>query len=146
MNKMSEPTSPIAQWSPPVAATQRELPSFPTMIGRGLRNRCPYCGEGRVFSGYLKVVPACSVCAAPLGRLHAEDAPPYFTILLVGHLVVPGVFMVERAYQPPIWLQMVVWLPLFTVLCMLVLRPIKGAVVGWMFRLGMADKAPTSDG
>jgi uncharacterized protein (DUF983 family) len=143
---MPEQTSPLAQWQPPAAAAQPVLPAFRTMIWRGLRNRCPYCGQGKVFRGYLKVVEACSACGAPLGRLRADDAPPYFTIFLVGHLVVPGVFMIERAYQPPMWLHMVVWLPLFTVLSMLVLRPVKGAVVGWMFGLGMADEAPSSHG
>ena len=142
---MPESIFPPAQWQPPGVTAPRTL-SFPTLIGRGLRNRCPYCGVGKVFRGYLKVVDACSACGAPLGRLRADDAPPYFVILLVGHLVVPGVFMIERAYQPPMWLHMAVWLPLFTVLCMLALRPIKGAVVGWMFGLGMADQAPAADG
>ncbi len=142
---MSEIHSPLVQWRPPAAAAPRSLP-FSTLIGRGLRNRCPHCGVGRVFRGYLTVVQACSACGAPLGRLRADDAPPYFVILLVGHLVVPGVFMIERAYQPPMWLHMAVWLPLFTVLCMAALRPVKGAVVGWMFGLGMADQAPSADG
>lgn len=142
---MAESTFPLAQWQPPAATAQRTL-SFPTMIKRGLRNRCPHCGVGKVFRGYLTVVEACSACGAPLGRLRADDAPPYFVIFLVGHLLVPGVFMVERAYQPPMWLHMAVWLPLFTVLCMLALRPVKGGVVGWMFGLGMADQAPAADG
>ena len=105
-------------------------------VKRGLRNRCPCCGEGRVFAGYLKVVPECEVCGAPLGALRSDDAPPYFTIFLVGHLLVPLMLMVEHDYQPPIWLHMVVWLPLFTAACMLLLRPIKGGVVGWMAALG----------
>ncbi len=110
--------------------------SFWAAIGRGLRNRCPICGVGRVFQGYLKIVPACAHCGAPLGRLRADDAPPYFTIFLVGHLLVPPVLWVERAWQPPMWLHMVVWLPLFAIACMLLLRPIKGATVGLMIRLG----------
>ena len=120
------------------------LPETPvpllTAMGRGIRNRCPVCGEGKVFEGFLRVVPECSVCKAPLGQLRADDAPPYVVIFLVGHLLVPIVFWVERVYEPPMWLHMVVWLPLFTLLCMLMLRPIKGAVVGWMVTLGFTGE------
>ncbi|HEY4251517.1 MAG TPA: DUF983 domain-containing protein [Roseomonas sp.] len=131
------------RWEPVRAlpATAATVPSFGTALGRGARNRCPQCGEGRVFDGYLKVVPECSVCHAPLGELRADDAPPYFTIFLIGHLLVPFVFWIERAYQPPMWLHMVVWLPLFTVLSMAALRPVKGAVVGWMYRLSVNEAA-----
>jgi uncharacterized protein (DUF983 family) len=108
-------------------------------VKRGLANRCPVCGAGRIFDGYLKVVPECAVCHAPLGKLRADDAPPYFTIFLVGHLLVPVVLWVEWRWMPPMWLHMTLWLPLFTILCMLILRPVKGATVGWMSRLGFLD-------
>jgi uncharacterized protein (DUF983 family) len=110
--------------------------SFWTAISRGARNRCPVCGEGKVFDGYLKQVAECSHCHAPLGDLRADDAPPYFTIFIAGHLLLPPVLWIEKAYQPAMWIHMVVWLPLFTVVCILLLRPIKGATVGWMARLG----------
>ncbi|WP_426957321.1 DUF983 domain-containing protein [Muricoccus radiodurans] len=128
-------------WQPesPVPAPVPAAPSFLTAVGRGLRNRCPACGEGRVFRGFLSVVPECAVCHAPLGRLRADDAPPYIVLFLTGHLLLPPIFWVERAYQPPMWLHMTVWLPLFAVVCTLLLRPVKGAVVGWMMRLGFMD-------
>ncbi len=106
-------------------------------LSRGLRGRCPCCGEGRLFQGYLKLVPECSHCHAPLGEIRADDAPPYFTIFVTGHLLVPLLLWVEKAYEPPIWVHMVIWLPLFTIACIALLRPIKGAVVGWMLRLGL---------
>jgi uncharacterized protein (DUF983 family) len=115
-------------------------PSFLASMGRGMRNRCPVCGEGRVFAGFLRVAPACAVCGAPLGRLRADDAPPYVVIFLVGHLLVPIVFWVERNYEPPMWLHMAIWLPLFAVLCTLLLRPVKGGVVGYMARMGFLDE------
>lgn len=111
-------------------------PSFWTGVQRGAANRCPVCGEGHVFEGFLKVVPKCEHCSAPLGALRADDAPPYFTIFVAGHVLVPLMLWVEKAYQPPMWLHMVVWLPLFAIVCTLLLRPIKGAVVGWMTGLG----------
>ncbi|MFC3125688.1 DUF983 domain-containing protein [Pseudoroseomonas globiformis] len=112
-------------------------PSFTTMVLRGARNRCPICGEGHVFQGYLRIVPECSVCHAPLGRVRADDAPPYFTLFIVAHILVPPIFWIEKAYQPPMWLHMVVWLPLFALICVAMLRPVKGAVLGWMLRLGI---------
>ncbi len=120
-------------------------PPFWTALARGARNKCPVCGEGEVFAGFLKVVPECRVCHAPLGRLRADDAPPYFTIFIAGHLLVPVVLWVEKAYQPPMWLHMVVWLPLFTIVCTLLLRPIKGATVGWMVRLGFTGEEHGGD-
>lgn len=126
------------RWEPDrsTKASPNALPSLWTAMRRGVGNRCPVCGEGHVFDGFLKVVPECSHCGAPLGRLRADDAPPYFTIFIAGHLLVPPVFWVEKAYEPAMWLHMVVWLPLFTILCTLLLRPVKGAVVGWMTSLG----------
>ncbi|MBY0334400.1 MAG: DUF983 domain-containing protein [Acetobacteraceae bacterium] len=136
------------RWSPPPshAAPPYVVPPLGLAVRRGVANRCPVCGGGRIFAGYLTVVQSCVACGAPLGRLRADDAPPYFTILLTGHILVPGVLWVEKAYMPPMWLHMVVWLPLFTIVCMLLLRPIKGAVVGWMVRLGFTgdEHAPDS--
>jgi uncharacterized protein (DUF983 family) len=131
------------KWMPDRAAGSplpHTTPSFLAAMGRGLRNLCPVCGEGHVFQGFLRVVPECSVCGAPLGRLRADDAPPYVVIFLVGHLLVSIVFWVERVYEPPMWLHMTVWLPLFAVLCTLMLRPAKGAVVGYMVRMGFLDQ------
>ena len=127
------------RWEPDRAApplTYAPPSSVWQAMGRGLRNRCPICGQGRVFAGFLKVVPECEVCHAPLGQLRADDAPPYFVIFIAGHLLIPPVLWIEKAYQPPMWLHMVVWLPLFAVVCTLLLRPVKGATVGLMTRLG----------
>lgn len=127
------------RWSPrrkgDGALGEHDVP-LGTAVRRGLNNCCPHCGQGRVFAGYLRVVPECAACGFPLGNLRADDAPPYFTIFLVGHLLLPPVLWVERAYQPEMWVHMVVWLPLFTLACVLLLRPVKGATVGLMHRLG----------
>ncbi|WP_241671508.1 DUF983 domain-containing protein [Dankookia rubra] len=120
----------------PGPAKDLGTPPLWVAVRRGLANRCPFCGVGKVFSGYLTVTRECSNCHAPLGLLRADDAPPYFTIFLAGHILVPGVLWVEKTYEPPMWLHMVVWLPLFAIICTLLLRPIKGAVVGWMSTLG----------
>ena len=131
------------RWEPDRKAdgqpTPPTSPSFWTAVSRGARNRCPICGEGRVFAGYLRVVDACEACQAPLGTLRADDAPPYFTIFIAGHLLLPVVLWVEKDFMPPMWLHMVVWLPLFTIVCTLLLRPVKGATVGWLARLGFDE-------
>ena len=130
------------RWEPDRAAPalSYQPPSFWTGVLRGAMNRCPVCGVGRVFQGYLRVVPACASCGAPLGALRADDAPPYFVIFIAGHLLLPVVLWVEKAYQPPMWVHMAVWLPLFAIVCTLLLRPVKGAVVGWMLRLGFTGQ------
>jgi uncharacterized protein (DUF983 family) len=108
-----------------------------TALLRGAMGRCPACGQGRLFHGYLRVVDECTHCHAPLGRIRADDAPPYFTILVAGHVLLPGVFLVEKLWRPEMWVHMAIWLPAFAIVCTLLLRPVKGAVVAWMMRLGL---------
>lgn len=130
----------MTRWEPPrdtADAAAGQPVGFWTSLARGAANRCPACGQGKVFRSWLKVVPECAHCHAPLGEIRADDAPPYFTIFLAGHILVPLVLMVERAWQPAMWIHMALWLPLFTVVCILLLRPVKGAVVGLMTRLGI---------
>ena len=69
-----------------------------------------------MFNGFLRVVAQCSNCAAPLGLARADDAPPYFTILIVGHIVIPLMLIVERAQQPPILVMTAIFVPLTLVL------------------------------
>jgi len=118
-------------------ATKADLPPLSTMLKRGLRGRCPVCGKGRIFNGYLRVVDRCAECGVALGRVRADDAPPYFTIVIVGHVVIGGMLFVEKAYSPPLWVHAAIWLPLTVVMSLVLLRPIKGATVGLMLKLGM---------
>ena len=113
------------------------VPPMPVALMRGARCRCPACGQTKLFQGYLRVTPECAQCGAPLGLARADDAPPYFTILAVGHILVPLMIMVERSYDPPMALEAAVGLPLAVALTLLLLRPIKGATVGLMLKLGM---------
>ncbi len=115
---------------------------MPVALARGARCVCPACGQTPLFRSYLKVMPECAKCGASLGLVRADDAPPYFTILLVGHIVVPLMFLVERNWQPPLWLEAAIWLPLIAALSMLLLQPIKGATVGLMLTLGMLKSGP----
>lgn len=106
-------------------------------LRRGLMLRCPACGEGKLFRKFLKIVDRCPHCGEELFHHRADDAPPYFTILIVGHVVVPIMLAVELAYLPPLWVHMMVW-PAVTLLLSLALLPrIKGAVVGWQWAARM---------
>jgi uncharacterized protein (DUF983 family) len=113
------------------------MPPLATALGRGFLCRCPSCGKTHLFNGYLTVVRACANCAAPLGAARADDAPPYFTILVVGHIVIPLMLWVQMAADPSTLLLMLVFVPLTIVLVLGLLRPIKGATVGLMLRLNM---------
>ena len=113
------------------------LPPLGTAIGRGLLGRCPACGNSHLFDGFLRVVPKCGPCGAPLGLARADDAPPYFTILLVGHIVVPLMLILQRLQDPPVWVMSAIFVPLTLVLALGLLRPIKGGTVGLMVRLNM---------
>ena len=112
-------------------------PPLLTQIGRGLAGRCPACGVGRIFAGYLSVVPECAHCGAPLGQLRSDDAPPYITILIVGHVVVGLLLFMETNFSLPLWVEAAILLPLTLVLAVALLRPVKGATVGLMLRLGI---------
>ncbi|HEX4262364.1 MAG TPA: DUF983 domain-containing protein [Acetobacteraceae bacterium] len=115
-----------------------------SVIGRGLRGRCPACGEGRLFAGFLAVTPECARCKAPLGRLRADDAPPYFTIFITGHLVIPMVFYLGESSLSFV-AQGLIALPLTAAIAVGLLRPVKGATVGVMLRLGLAAPEPEPD-
>ena len=118
------------------------VPPLFTALGRGLSSRCPGCGETRLFHRFLKLSPACSNCGAPLGQARADDAPPYFTILLVGHIVVPGMIVLEQLETPPLWVHAAIWLPLTALLAVGLLQPVKGATVGLMLWLGLLKTEP----
>ncbi len=119
------------------------LPSLAVAIGRGLRCRCPACGKSHLFNGFLRVVPECQNCGAPLGLARADDAPPYFTILIVGHIVIPAMLILQREQNPPTWVMSAIFLPLTLFLAVGLRRPIKGGTVGLMLRLNMLKSDPT---
>lgn len=108
-------------------------PGWLTALSRGFSRACPRCGRGRMFDGYLTVRESCSVCALAFEPLRADDAPAYFTVFLVGHLVVGGLLLVQKMAHPDEWLQFAIWIPLTIVLTLGLLPFIKGAVMGVIF-------------
>jgi uncharacterized protein (DUF983 family) len=106
-------------------------------LRNGLRQRCPACGAAALFARYLKVQDACPGCGQALHHHRADDAPPYFTILIVGHLIVGAILPVERAFMPPLWVHAALWLPLTLALTLALLPRVKGAIVGLQWALYM---------
>ena len=116
--------------------SQDARPIFASML-RGALLKCPACGVGAMFRRYLKVADSCPHCGEELHHHRADDAPAYFTIVIVGHIVVSLVLAVEMAYRPPIWLHMTLWLPLTLILTLVLLPSVKGALVGLQWALRM---------
>jgi uncharacterized protein (DUF983 family) len=110
-------------------------PSFALALARGFRRRCPKCGRGRLFRAYLKPVAACAACRESLGHIRADDAPPYFTIFIVGHLVVGLALFVEMNFHPPMWVHMTTLPVLVLALTFGLLPVVKGTLIGLMWRL-----------
>ncbi len=106
-------------------------------MARGIAGRCPACGRGRLFTAYLKVGDACSACGTALHHHRADDAPPYFTMLIVGHVVVGGVLSVERLLAPSMLVHLALWIPLILGLSLWLLPMVKGALVGLQWALRM---------
>lgn len=98
-------------------------------IGRGLRGKCPACGEGRLFRAYLKVADRCPACGEELHHHRADDFPAYLVIIITGHILVPIVLAVETDIVPPIWVSVTLWPTLAFVTALALLQPVKGAVV-----------------
>ena len=114
-------------------------------VRRGFRGRCPRCGEGKLFRAFLKVDNACSVCGQDFTPHRADDLPAYLVIVIVGHIVVPLALMIETEYAPPVVLQLAIYLPLTLIISLVLLQPVKGAVVGlqWALRMhGFGENNP----
>ena len=115
-----------------------------TGIKRGLARRCPECGEGRLFAGYLKVRTPCESCGADNSIYPSDDLPPYLTVLVVGHVFVPVFMWVDKAYQPSFALQAAIWLPLMAFACLAMLPYAKGATLGVCWANGLVRQEPAS--
>ena len=105
----------------------------PNPLLAGLKGRCPNCGVGRLFSGFLTVAPACDHCGYNLAKADSGDGPAVFVILIAGFLCAFAMLFVEMAYKPPIWVHLVVFLPLTLAVCIGMLRPLKGVLLAAQF-------------
>lgn len=126
---------PVRTWTAAKAVLpKRDLWSA---MARGWRCRCPNCGEGKLFRAFLKTADSCSQCGQNFTHHRADDLPAYLVIVIVGHIVVPVALAIETRFAPPILLQLAIYLPLTLFSSLMLLQPIKGAVVGFQWALRM---------
>lgn len=98
-------------------------------IASGLRGRCPACGEGRLFRGFLKPADRCPACGEALDGHRADDFPAYIVILLLGHILVPTMIEINLIFDIPLLWQSIIWPTLTLILALAMIQPVKGAVI-----------------
>ncbi|MFD2206572.1 DUF983 domain-containing protein [Kiloniella antarctica] len=111
-------------------------------LKKGLCRKCPNCGKGRIFRKYVTVNDECANCGEELSHIRADDIPPYFTITIVGHIVVPGVMWSEQAWSPSLLTHVAIWPALTLALTMAILPYVKGGVLSvlWAHRMFEDEK------
>jgi uncharacterized protein (DUF983 family) len=109
--------------------TGPESRTEPSVVYATLLGRCPRCGKGSLFTGFLKIAAACRVCGLDYSKLEAGDGPAIFAILIVGAIVTGGALITEVRFSPPYWVHAVIWGPLALILSLGLLRPLKAALV-----------------
>jgi uncharacterized protein (DUF983 family) len=124
-----------------VLADGHSHPPIPA-ISTGLRGRCPRCGDGRLFSGFLRVAPRCEGCALDYSFVDSGDGPAVFVALFGGFIVLGAALWTEIVYRPPIWVHMAVFLPLTLIVCLGLLRPLKGVLIALQYRNQAAPDGP----
>ncbi|MDX5931329.1 DUF983 domain-containing protein [Acidiphilium acidophilum] len=121
----SRPVNPVA------------MPGWGPALRRGLMMRCPSCGTTSAFEGYLKVRPECPHCAAPLGRVPCDDAPPYITLVIALHFIIVCMLLADFDGGMNWIVSMAIFVPLTLVVLLGMLRPVKGITLAIMLKNNM---------
>jgi uncharacterized protein (DUF983 family) len=114
------------QESPPAAA--------PSPLSAAIRSKCPRCGQGRLFDGFLKLAPRCNVCGLDFSFADPADGPAFFVMMIMAWPITAFGVWVELAYSPPVWVHLVTTLPFLLIASILPLRFFKGWLVASQFR------------
>ena len=109
-----------------------------SVLKAGLLFRCPRCGRGKLFAGYLRVARRCNACSLDLEPHDSADGPAVFVMFVVGAVVVALAFWLEFTHAPPYWLHAVLWLPAITIGSLVLLRPAKALLIALQYRHGAA--------
>lgn len=115
-----------------VGPTQSESTVLQSAM-RGLACKCPRCGQGKLYAGFLTLAPACDRCGLDYAFIDTGDGPAIFIIMLAGGIVVAAALIVEVKYQPPYWLHAALWLPLILATTLLPLRAMKSLLIALQF-------------
>jgi uncharacterized protein (DUF983 family) len=106
---------------------------------RGLACRCPRCGEGKLYAGFLTLRPACDACGLDYAFIDAGDGPAIFIIMIAGFIVVGSALAVEIKYQPPFWVHAALWGPLILATTLLPLRAMKSLLIALQYHHKAAE-------
>ncbi len=117
------------------AAAETARPPVITAVARGALGRCPRCGKGRLLHHYLKMVERCPVCGEPYGHYRTDDAAPWLTILVVGHIAVPLILICETNFTLPLAVAFAIYLPLIVGLTLLLLPRCKGVMAAMLWAM-----------
>lgn len=110
-------------------------------ISAGIRCRCPNCGEGQVFRGFLTFKTKCDACEADLSIADAGDGPAFFVMFAALIFIVPTAMFTELAFRPPWWVHALIWPPVVFGFCLALLRPFKATLFAlqWRHKAGQAQ-------
>jgi uncharacterized protein (DUF983 family) len=108
-------------------------------VGRGIAGRCPRCGKGKLFSGFLTLAPRCEHCGLDYSFADSGDGPAVFVILIAGFIVVGAALVVEIVYEPPYWVHAVLWGPLILITTLWPLRALKGLMIALQYHHKAAE-------
>jgi uncharacterized protein (DUF983 family) len=114
-----------------MAAEDRSSLRVPIL--RGLAGRCPRCGKGKLFAGFLTLKPRCESCGLDFSFADSADGPAFFVMFFSGFIVAGSALAVEALYSPPLWVHAVLWIPLILITTLLPLRPIKGLLIALQY-------------
>ena len=114
-------------------------PSMLSILARGLQRKCPHCGEGEVLSGYVTMVPACAVCFESFAHISADDAPPWLSIIVVGHIMISLVMTIEMNFKFPMLAEAAFMVAMAGALTALLMPVSKGVVIAVLWAVTEKD-------
>ena len=118
---------------------EQTLPTLAQSVLRGIACKCPRCGKGKLYSGFLTLRPACESCGLDYAFIDSGDGPAVFIIMIAGAIVVACALIVEVKYEPPFWVHAVLWLPLILATTLLPLRSMKSLLIALQFHHKAAE-------
>lgn len=123
----------------------QEQRSVATAMKRGFLNSCPNCGNGRLFHAFAKPVDHCEACGEAMHHQRADDFPAYLVVFIVGHIIVGAWMGMDALYPMGLVATLSIWIPATLILAILLLQPVKGAVIGMQWALRMHGFGGHSD-
>jgi uncharacterized protein (DUF983 family) len=110
------------------------MTDLPNPFAIGLSARCPRCGKGRLFKGFLGLEASCEACGLDYAFANSGDGPAVFIIFVVGFIVIGLAALVEALFHPPPFVHLMLWIPAVIVLSLALLRPFKATMIALQYR------------